>query len=60
MSGTQRTIWLMGLDVFEFQWGLNAVPEGEAIEAAGVEVETGLGMGVGEEIGAGVVAALSA
>jgi len=44
MSSTQRSIWLMGLDVFEFQCGLNAVPKGEVIEAAGVEVETELGM----------------
>ncbi len=42
------------------QSGLNADPKGEVNEAAGGEVGTGWGTGVGEEIGADVVAALSA
>ena len=48
----------MGLDIFDVQSGLDANPKGEVVEAGGGEVETGLGMG--EETGAGVVAALSA
>jgi hypothetical protein len=50
----------VGLDIFDVQSGLDADPKGEVVEAGEGEVETGLGMGVGEEIGAGVVAALSA
>jgi len=48
------------LNIFDVQSGLNTDPKGEVVEAAGGEVKTGLGMGVGEEIGADVVAALSA
>jgi hypothetical protein len=50
----------VGLDIFDVQSGLDAAPKGEVVEAGGGEVETGLGVGVGEETGAGVVAALSA